>query len=312
MELKNLQYLESIYRLRSFTRAAEEHYISQPSISNAVQKLERELGVTLINRNDKPLSFTENGERFMCHVRNILSLTDDAVQDMKELSDPQKMTLRLSWASTIGDIILPRIYTEFYKKYPQYQVVLSAETLQDMMKRLLTEEIDMAYAHIREGYDSRLFDMIPIQSCELQVLMSRDNPLSKYGHLSLEMLAGEQILAFPPGSVFRNKIEEKFAEAHIVPKLQTITHTDIIQELVEQNYGISFLTKELDNSLAHNEKLLFVPLSEPVYFLKGFLLKNGVKRTAAMKAMILFIQDVVKEIRYSEESSKNMPGIPGM
>ena len=72
MDLKKLRYLEAIYRLKSYTKAAEELFISQPSLSNAIHALEKELGVSLIDRSRQPLRFTFEGERFMWHVYKIL------------------------------------------------------------------------------------------------------------------------------------------------------------------------------------------------------------------------------------------------
>lgn len=66
-----MRYLEAIYRLKSYTKAAEELFISQPSLSNAIHSLEKELGVSLIDRSRQPLRFTFEGERFMWHVYSV-------------------------------------------------------------------------------------------------------------------------------------------------------------------------------------------------------------------------------------------------
>ena len=140
MDLKKLRYLEAIYRLKNYTKAAEELYISQPSLSNAIHSLEKELGVTLINRSRQPLRFTFEGERFMWHVYRILECVHDAQVDIEEMSERRKHTLILIWPSiTANDFILPKIYTEFHSLYPSYHVVVQDSPIQSTLTRLLSE-----------------------------------------------------------------------------------------------------------------------------------------------------------------------------
>lgn len=305
MELKNLQYLDSIYRLRSFTKAAEEHYISQPSISNAIQKLENELGVILIRRNEKPLAFTEDGERFMCHVSNILEAVDDAIQDMKSRSCLLEQTLHLAWASTLGDCLLPRIYTQFHESYPQCQVLLWEQTLHNILTLLTADQIDLAYALIPENYDPNTLEVIPLQFCEMRVLLSKDHPLASHKQLSLTMLRNEKILTFPSGSLIRTKLEEKFKELHIVPNLYPVNQVAVMENLVSENYGITLLAVDEINSITNNKNIVLLPLKEPITFLKGFILKRGCRRTVPMKQMISFVENVLHNYRIQNNSRQS-------
>ena len=145
MDLKKLRYLEAIYRLKSYTKAAEELFISQPSLSNAIHALEKELGVSLIDRSRQPLRFTFEGERFMWHVYKILECVREAEEDIAEMSERKKHSLMLIWPSiTANDYILPKIYTDFHRQYPIYNVVVQDATIQSTMTRLLSEEVDLA------------------------------------------------------------------------------------------------------------------------------------------------------------------------
>lgn len=295
MELKNLQYLESIYRLHSFTKAADEHYISQPSISNAIQKLESELNVRLINRNEKPLTFTEEGERFMCHVYNILDALKDAVQDMQSRSAAKEHTLRLAWASTMGDCLLPMLFTEFHDLYPQYQLMLCEQTMHDILANLLDGTLDLAYALIPEYYDSSQLETIPLSLREMSVLLSKDHPLASCSQISLQMLKNEKILTFPSGSLIRTKIEEKFRELHIVPNLYTVNQITVMETLVSQNYAVTMLVIDEMNSVTDNPNIVLRPLKDRVTFLKGFILKRGYHQTVSMKHLITYVRNVLHE-----------------
>ncbi len=295
MDLKKLEYLEAIYRLRSFSKAAEEHFISQPSISNAIQKLELELGVVLINRNSKPLIFTPEGVRFMSHVYNILNAVDDAVRDMQELSSAQRQTLKIAIHSTLGDWVPTKILSDFRDRFPMYQVELYELPNQEMLEQLVSEEIDLAYTLIPDNCDLEQFTTIPVQTCELYVLLPKNHPLEHYERIPLNMLKSERLITFPPGSLIYSRLDRDFSQLHIVPHFQTLNQIRIIQGLVEQNHGVSFVTVDEMSSLSDTSTYSIRPLQEPIHFLKGFILKRGHRPSNAANSIMAYIQGVVQE-----------------
>ncbi|MCD8097633.1 MAG: LysR family transcriptional regulator [Lachnospiraceae bacterium] len=286
MELKSLQYLESVYRNKSFTKAASEFYISQPSISVAMQKLENELGVTLIDRNAKPLAFTEDGERFMHHVYNILDAVENAVNDMQHRTNRTEQMLSCAWATTLGDIIRPTIYTTFFAKHPDYQIIIKEGTQKSIEKELLDGSLDMAYTHIPDSLNPELFETIPIQISETSVLMSRKHPLASEPDLCLKDLREERILIFPKGSMIRSKIEDAFHRAYVVPDFYTVSFASQIYEMICSGFGIALFPVDRVNSLSEDNQIAVIPLREHITFLKGFILKRGVQRTRAMQDLI--------------------------
>ena len=86
LNLKRLQYLDAVYQYKNFTQASEALYVSQPAISSAVQALEEELGVRLVVRSSKGVTFTYEGEQFMIWARRILSTCEAAENAMRDLA----------------------------------------------------------------------------------------------------------------------------------------------------------------------------------------------------------------------------------
>lgn len=293
MELRNLQYLEAVYRLHSFTKAADEFYISQPSITGAIQKLEKELGVMLIDRSKKPFQFTVNGEHFMKHVYNILGVVGDAEKDMKKTQGMETEHINLVWASTMGDCLLPLVFTEFYEKNPHYQITLYEQTNAEILEGLQNETYDLAYALFPEQYNPDIVKTIPVQICQMYVIMSKQCELKRYNKIPLEALKEKKILSFPKGSAVRTKIDDLFHKARIVPEIQTIRQTKLIEELICQNYGIAILPLDKVNSVATEEEIIIRPLKDSIVFTKGFIMKRGRHRTDGMKALIRFVQERV-------------------
>lgn len=295
MDLKKLEYLETIYRLRSFSKAADEHFISQPSISNAIQKLEAELGILLIDRNAKPLVFTPEGVRFMSHVYNILNAVNEAVRDMNELARTERQTLQMVVHSTLGDWILTHIFSDFYERYPRFDVILHEEINQLMLEHLLSEDIDLAYTLIPTDCDLKLFETIPVQNCELYALIPKKHPLEQYTRVPLGMLKSERLLTFPSGSLIHARLENDLQQLHVIPRFQMLPQIRFQQELVEQGRGISFITVDELSSIKDTDTYSIRPFQEPIYFLKGFILKKGRKRTSAMNCMISHVQSAVQQ-----------------
>lgn len=293
MELRNLQYLEAVYRLHSFTKAADEFYISQPSITGAIQKLEKELGVMLIDRSKKPFQFTVNWEHFMKHVYNIIGAVGDAEKDMKKTQGMETENIKLVWASTMGDCILPLVFTEFYEQNPHYQITLYEETNAGILEGLQKETYDLAYALFPEQYNPDIVKTIPVQICQMYVIMSKQCDLKKYEKVPLEALKEERILSFPKGAIIRTKVDDLFHKARIVPEIQTIRQTKLMEELIRQNYAIAILPLDEVNSIEREGNMIIRPLEESIVFTKGFIMKRGRHRTDGMKALIRFVQERV-------------------
>ena len=299
MDLKKLRYLEAIYRLKNYTKAAEELYISQPSLSNAIHSLEKELGVTLINRSRQPLRFTFEGERFMWHVYRILECVHDAQVDIEEMSERRKHTLILIWPSmTANDFILPKIYTEFHSLYPSYHVVVQDSPIQSTLTRLLSEEVDLAMVNLPDNQDLTAFSYIPVMESSAWVMLRRGHPLENQAAISFSMLRDQTIMTFQRGSLIRRKIEESCEKAGVRPKIISVNQMDVGKKLVLQGYGVTFATIDNINMPPSIEQdLVLRPLEQPILFQKGFLLKRGRQLPSGADKLIKFVKGKVEELQ---------------
>lgn len=305
MEFRKLEYFDSVYRLRSFTKAARENFVSQPSLSNAIRSLEEELHCTLINRNTQPLSFTPEGERFIFHVQRILNDARVAKLEMASASAAEEITLRLSWPSCfIHDYLLPRLYTDFHDLYPNYQLVCIESTIEETIRLLLDSRLDVAYVHVPDSYDTNQLEFIPIICCEMCALISKNNPLASMETLSISQLAKEHIFSFQKGSLYRRKLDEAFECRHIVPNITSINQMRIIQRLVSEDRGISFVTIDDSENLDAIGNLALVPLAEPISFVKGFLMKKGDALLPPIQNLITYVQSVIQQMRFPSSGTE--------
>ena len=146
--------------------------------------------------------------------------------------------------------LLPLVFTEFYEKNPHYQITLYEQTNAEILEGLQNETYDLAYALFPEQYNPDIVKTIPVQICQMYVIMSKQCELKRYNKIPLEALKEKKILSFPKGSAVRTKIDDLFHKARIVPEIQTIRQTKLIEELICQNYGIAILPLDKVNSVA--------------------------------------------------------------
>ncbi|MCC8139916.1 MAG: LysR family transcriptional regulator [Lachnospiraceae bacterium] len=302
MDLKKLEYLKTIYRVRNFSKAAEEHYISQPSISNAIQKLEAELGTTLIDRNSKPLVFTPAGEHFMHHVNTILDAVAYAERDMKEFLLPARKTIHTAFHPTRGAWLLTPIYSDFQQKYPQIDIVVHDVFHNQMLSMLESGDLDLTYTLIPEDLDLNKFRTIPLQNCELYAMLPKGHPLENYRKVSISMLKNETLITFPPGSLIYARLKEEFRANHIDKAFYTLQPIRIMREMVEEGRGIAFVTRDEFSQLSDTDLFSVRPLENLIRFLKGFLLKKEKELTPSMSLLISYIEDQIHQKRLEREA----------
>jgi len=118
MELQQLRYVVALARERNFRRAAESAYISQPTLSQQVQKLERELHTRLFERSSRQVKLTSPGESFLTHATLVLETLDKAVGEVKSRSKEITGTLRIGAIPTIAPYLLPPVLLHLQRRHP--------------------------------------------------------------------------------------------------------------------------------------------------------------------------------------------------
>ena len=298
MDLKRMRYLETIYRLKSFTKAAEALYISQPSLSNAIQELEKELGVTLIIRSRPPLHFTQAGERFMWHVYRILGDVQEAEEDMKELSADRTQSILMTWPQiTANDGLLTKIYMEFCAEYPQYDLVMTDDSYRGSMTRLLSEDIDLAMLHLPDGVDLSKFIFTPIARGRVFAVLPEDHFLAEEDYISLKMLENETLLTFRPDSLIRIELDKAAEKADASLSITSVNQIEAAKKLVLDGHGITFMTMDDLFPESAEPGLVFRPLTDSIILQKGLLQKPGRPESQAVARLTDFILQTVASLR---------------
>ena len=144
MNLRDLKYLIAVAETRHFGRAAERCFVSQPTLSGQIKKLEDELGVTIFERTNRSVMVTPIGEQILSHARLLLEQVDTIQQLARAHQDPLAGPLRIGAIPTLSPYLMPLVLVPLKRQYPQLKLVLSEQITETLLKRLRDHEIDAA------------------------------------------------------------------------------------------------------------------------------------------------------------------------
>lgn len=284
MEMRLLEYALEIYRQRSFTKAAQQLCIAQPSLSQQISKLERELGVSLFYRGHGAVELTPDGVRFIEQAEQILRLRDDLIREMRERKEGFGRELVIGTTAITGGHVLPPLLQAYRERFPQVQVNLVEEATEQLeeltakgivdvsilalplddprlaTKTMLTEPIYVALPRMQKEWMSPEVTRW-IQLSQDKLLQERDVAT---GSLSLAELAKAPFILLKQGFGFRQTVLELCAKKGFQPHIAFETSSiETAQSLVSYGLGVTLVPEMVirQDSRPHP---LYVPLdSQP-------------------------------------------------
>jgi DNA-binding transcriptional LysR family regulator len=142
--LQQLRILKAVAAEKSFTKAAETLFISQPSLSKQIKTLENRLGIILLNRENNKLSLTESGKVFLHYSERILALCEESCRALNDVKNGDRGNLTIGASQTIGTYLMPRVLALFAQHYPQINIKVQVDSTRIIAKKVLNQEIDIA------------------------------------------------------------------------------------------------------------------------------------------------------------------------
>src|SRR5258705_1647885 len=202
LKLKDLRYLVAVADCRHFGRAAERCFVSQPTLSAQLKKLEEYLGVQLVERQPNNVTLTEPGEQIVTRARRILEASDEVVTLARSHPDPLAGRLRVALLPTIGPYLLPRISQALRKSLPRLELRLYEYQTAQMLEKLEAGEIDLGILALpvdAEGFETRELYTEPFT-----VAVPDQHRLAKKDSVRLDDLNGETLLLLEDGPCLRD------------------------------------------------------------------------------------------------------------
>ncbi len=287
MDFKQLESFVSIVKYKSFTKAAQHLFISQPTISSHLQTLEEELNSQLIIRTTKNIDITPRGwELYEC-ASNILSLRDNLVQNW---SNESKKVIQLGVSTIPSAYIIPEILPEFGRKFPDIYFNVHQNDSQGIIDAMNNGQYDVGM--IGMPCDSKSLTCIPFFRDEMVMITPvndyflnfKKNPI-----ITSEMILQQPIIMRENGSGTRKRADYFLENIGVNPEdlniVARINDPESIKNLTASGLGISFVSKKAAQNFVNEKRLLAFDLPKPLatrtFFLvthKNFICKPYVEQ----------------------------------
>jgi len=246
MELRQLRYFVEAARAGHFGRAAGTLRVAQPSLSQQIRALERDLGVELFDRSGRSAVLTEAGEAFLARAERVLAEADRARAEAKEFSEVVKGRVVVGALQSLVEVRLPLLLAAFKRAYPGVEVALREETTAQMLALLKEGQIDLALGHttgvrvpprvVGEG----LFEE------DLVLVSSPDHELAKREEVPLADLKDETFVCYKEGSGIRATLMEACEAQGFEPRVSFECGT--LRPLAAAGLGVAMVPRSMAES----------------------------------------------------------------
>jgi LysR family hydrogen peroxide-inducible transcriptional activator len=240
MNLKDLKYLVALADTGHFGRAAERTFVSQPTLSAQLKKLEEYLGVKLVERQPKNVQLTEVGKQIVVRARRMLDEGDSIVALARNNTDPFAGKLKVALIPTIGPYLLPRVMLKLRKALPKLGLMLYEYQTEPLLKLLREGEIDLGILALpvaQEGLETR-----PLYNEPFTVALPNGHPLAAKSAIKVADLKGQTLLLLEDGHCLRDQALEVCSRVDVREAEDfRATSLETLRQMVVAGLGITLL-----------------------------------------------------------------------
>ncbi|MGC3990487.1 MAG: LysR substrate-binding domain-containing protein [Chthoniobacteraceae bacterium] len=238
--MHQLRYVVAIARAGNFSRAAEQCHVSQPSLSQQVQKLEDELGERLFDRLRREVRLTPHGEAFLRRAVRVLEEVDAAKREAGEAKNLVSGVVTIGVLPTIAPYLLPTVMSAFMEKYPGVEIIVQEDTTARLLKHALAYEIDFALASL--PIDDARLEMRELFEEELLLALPTGHPLARKRSVTVGDLAGERFIVMKEGHCLGDQVLQFCDRRDVTPRISfRSAQLETVQALVTTGLGISLI-----------------------------------------------------------------------
>lgn len=303
LDFRQMVYLDAVYRYRNFTKASNSLYVTQPTISAAIRSMERDLGIVLIERSPKSVTFTEAGETLMTKIRALLDMYDDIIAEASDLGKKTSCTLRLGIASILSSDIFPLIYRDFLPSHPELIIRLDEDSAHGQIKKICDGDLDIAINGLPSKLNNSELTIIPVCSREIKLIMQSGHPFAKMERIPAHMLNGENISMLSSQGVMGEILTAAFSQHNICPNVVS-EHSQIhgMMEMVLTGCSLGFVNLDPGVTQIHKyEDLVLRSFETPLNFDVGFILKKRKYIPVLYREFIDFISKAICTESYAKQ-----------
>lgn len=293
MELRDLHSFVEVALHKSFTNAAAHSYLTQPSLSKAVKKLEEELGVELFDRSTRHLHLTDAGQIVYQQSQKAFAALSELNILLDELRDITTGEVKIGIPPLIGTLFFPEIARNFHENHPKVSLEL-VELGAKLIGRLVEEgEIDLGIVVLPASEEK--FNIYPFIEDEFVLFLHKDHRLANHSVVSLNELKDEKFIIFSEDFTLHDYIIQACENEGFTPDISyQSSQWDLIIELVSSKLGITLLPKSIYRRQT-NKNVTFIPIVNPILHWKlGIITKKGAYHSYALKELLKLLNEEIK------------------
>lgn len=316
------EYVYAVYQEKSFSKAAQKLFVSQPWLSATVKKVEQELGFPLFDRSTNPISLTEAGEYYVEHIEQIMSIEQEMHQHFKELRETSGAELHIGSSMFFCTYVLPSLLSDFQAQYPQISLTFSEGSTRTLVDRLLEGKLDLLLEAEKPENDK--LHTIPWATEELVLavpahyqinqqleqycytfdeFLHRNNPAKHKPPVPLHAFHKESFILLKEGNDSFLRSIHLCQNAGFVPSCPMhLTQMMTAYYLVCEGRGVTFLRSTIPEYVAPTDGIVFYCLDDPLAKRNIYLTYPKRKASPVRQHLI----DFMKEDIYLEQPSHTL------
>ena len=263
MNLRDLKYLIALADLRHFGKAAEACFVSQPTLSTQIRKLEDELGVALVERAPRKVMLTAAGQDVVQRARRIVAEVEQMKESARRSQDPGSGTLRLGVFPTLGPYLLPHVVPGLRERFPELELLLVEEKSDALLQRLREGKLDAILLAL-PLHDDQLHAE-PLFEERFVFAAPKQHPLAGNDVLSMAQLSDETLLLLEDGHCLREQALDVCRLSGAQEKSGfRATSLETLRQMVAAGVGVTLLPAlSVHEPIAQSPNIRLVPFRDP-------------------------------------------------
>jgi DNA-binding transcriptional LysR family regulator len=244
MDLRQLGYLVALADELNFTRAAAREHIAQPAMSQQIRRLEKAVGLALVERSTRHVKITPAGELLVARARRILAELDAAETELQALRGVRTGHVSVGAMHTMGPIDLSLVLAIFHERHPEVELTVREMSSEELAEMLRVDELDLAFLSVTERIESHGLGLHQLVSEELMVVLPRDHRLGGRDTVRMAELEHEQFVSYRNGARLRELLVSAGQHAGFEPQVKLESNESLrIRRLVARGMGVAILPR---------------------------------------------------------------------
>jgi len=293
--LNSLLVFHEVAKHKSFSKAAEGLFISQPAVTKHIRNLELKVGMGFIQRGKGGCALTDAGKILFKYTQRISSHLMEIENVLGSLKKDYHGLLKIGTTESYSKCLMPKLLSGFQTFFPSIKITLDVGNSEEIEKSLSTYRNDLALIGVTKV--SSKFESIPFLKEKLVLIVSSRHPLVKRGEVSLKELEGYPLIIRAKGSSTRKVLLKAFRDLDIHPSLLIEAgSSEFIKQWVSEGKGVSVIVKRTVEEEEKMGIIKIVPLMEKLYIEVVFLYLYEQRFNPAIQTFVHYIGDEGKNL----------------